>query len=163
MNAIIDQMKQSPVAFVEAIGWWPEPGYVPEWKRRAMAQMQQSAVLLHALRDIEKQIVSFLNGSQRIAWLENDVIRLYVRHSERILGNRGMHPVFDVASISVADEYRGQGVARQVFDFIELHVQRPIFVENVLSRSLRRMLKERGYKTCGMPGDMQAVPSMYII
>lgn len=104
----------------------------------------------YMLADIEWQFGRFMRGEfGRNAWLENDIIRIYVRISNRKLGNHRLREVIDVANISIDDEYRGKGICTEVFAMIERCVlpDTHIFVENVLSPTLLGILKRRGYKT----------------
>lgn len=117
----------------------------------------ERAALLH----IKSLVRQLLYSNDNNMWVENEMIRIFVRKKYMKVGNFKSRRVFEIANISVDHEHRGKGIGTAVFEMIEYMVGDEcfVYVDKVLSRDLYRTLKKRGYKTStvGRP-DM---PCMY--
>lgn len=102
-----------------------------------------------AFEDICRKIISFMDSSYRNQNLENDIIRIYARRSVRPLRGRKFVPCFDLARIGINDESRGKGLCTQILLRIEDECEKrgfSVYVEQVLSRNLSRILQKMGYR-----------------
>lgn len=96
-------------------------------------------------------ITEFLKGPLDRVWLHSERMEVYVRKAHHLVGGR-MVPCFDIANVTVAEAWRGQGVFSAWLTYVEQEIASygwHIMVENVLSPELKRLLGKRGYRKDG--------------
>ena len=86
-------------------------------------------------------------------WIAGRHASAYLRLSRRVVENE-LVLCFDLASISVDEDMRGQGIVRDLIGRIEMQFgsRMPIFVESVLEPRLARFLHGRGYRAYEIDG-----------
>lgn len=100
--------------------------------------------------DLTYQILRFWFREDRNAWVANEAGMIYVRRAKR--PNLTDEDVLDLATISIAEEYQGQGILTSVLDKLEMQTF-PIFIENVMDERLQRFFLKRGYMDISVTDD----------
>lgn len=93
----------------------------------------------------------FLNNpNNRNSWFKLRYVDVYMRNSRRdINGSPTFIPHIDIADITVVPHMRHVGVWTALREGIEkfaYRLDRPVYIENVLNRTLRESLLRHGYK-----------------
>lgn len=107
---------------------------------------------------LKDELNYFLNSTHRNLWIGNDRVAVYVRKSKRyVLG--ACHPVLDLSSVEVNEEYRRQGIFKDVFFTCRKLSPYPyVYVENVLEPCLDHWLRAQDYRYIDASGIF---PSFY--
>lgn len=93
---------------------------------------------------INMQLSKFLESKETNKWLDDDILAVYVRKSTRLLCGERVS-FLDIANIrEIAPEYLGKGYFKSFITHAE-QTGENIYVENVLSPTLRDMLRKHGY------------------
>jgi len=98
------------------------------------------------MSEIIHQLKIFLESKQRIAWIKDDSMSVYVRKGTRYL-NKHLSKTLDIASVEVEENKRNQGVWTEFLK--EAHKINPYqatFIENVLNPVLEKSLVKNGWK-----------------
>lgn len=115
--------------------------------------VERRALLRTALMD-------FLTGTEHDQWMWGEGLQVYVRKGYHVLDGEARHTL-DLANVQVAPRYQRKGYLR---DFImEMEAQKKydwLFIENVLSGRLARILTKHGW-TRVIIGTDDLVPSFY--
>jgi hypothetical protein len=107
------------------------------------------------------QLINFMAnpGAMRNAWLKDDHLEIYVRHSTRMLpvdGDWKRCDTLDIANIrDVPELYRGKGHWKTFITTAEGYNRwDAVYVENIHPAELRDQLSRHGYQMVH-PGDVQ--------
>lgn len=89
----------------------------------------------------------FLKTKLRNKWIQNDVIKLYVRKSQRSIEGK-VYDFFDFASIEIINEDdRGNGYFTNfLFSFMGKYPTKNIYIECVLTERFKTYLIKLGFK-----------------
>ena len=96
---------------------------------------------------LRQQVLAFLKEAEgRRAYrdyLENEQIRLYLRKSRRIIGEK-VRFCLDIASIEIAEEYQGRGLFTKIMALLhEMNPYEVSYLESILNPVLEEWCKKR--------------------
>ena len=90
-----------------------------------------------------KKLKEFLESSQRNAWLENSLLKVYVRKGHHIIENR-LVKTLDIAALEVVKRNRGTGT-KLINDFHQMNSFEYTYLENVLTERFTNKLRSLGW------------------
>lgn len=89
-------------------------------------------------------------------WFHAGPLSVYLRITSRHFpGHSSLVNTIEIASIDVAEKYRGTGVATQLFETVETtadETDRLVYVESVLSDRFAGWIERRGYTRIAVAG-----------
>lgn len=107
--------------------------------------MTDIRVMREAFNAFVKELDEFLEGPFPNTYVYGeDIISVYVRKGTHCIGNT-LFDCLDIATITVKEEFRGQGLGIRVIDHMhKINPYRITFVESLLNNGLKeRLIKER--------------------
>lgn len=95
--------------------------------------------------NINELLLTFLKSKMRNAWIENEIIKVYVRKGRHILAGE-VRTTLDIAAVSVQEEFSRQGIFKSFLKFAhETNPFQATFVECVHNEILASFLLRNGW------------------
>ena len=110
--------------------------------------LKKDADILEAIREaVECYDGHFLGRSQ---WLYGNIVNIYLRNTHRHHAGDYLRTV-EIANVTVLEKYRGQGVYRDLIDFMYnlTPIGAALFVENVLDPEQYGIYTRRDFQQYG--------------
>lgn len=108
------------------------------------------------------QLDEFIEDSSRMKygrnlWLEDSIMKVYVRKSTRFIDDEKLIAL-DIATVEVDQKYQGKGIFSKFLDYVQnSNPWDVVYVESVLNPIVLKMLEKRGYT------QMKHIPGSYYL
>lgn len=104
-----------------------------------------------AAQDFQKEILKFIKSRTRNKWIYLTVGKVYIRKSKRYLDlpisrHKDLEECFDIASVSIEEEYQNQGYFKYLLlALTEINPYPYVYIESVHNEHLLCYLKKSGW------------------
>lgn len=96
---------------------------------------------------LQLELDRFLASQHRNLWIEDDIMKVYVRQANRIFHGIGFHKCLDIASVEVKNPKNwGKGFFTAFLNYaISVNPHNYLYVENVQEPRFRNYFRRRGW------------------